>query len=541
MIKKNAALAASTIAAMAALLLTTLAQAQTAPPPRVPLAPQALSNGPIHAKDAARFGYLGLVRTRSAAEIRAAGLSHPFGIGGETTDRDYSSFDLWKSYLGPTGALKVRVQSGWHDIEKVITQPPSYDFAKLDKIVDGALARGVEPYVFLGYGNERPGCLNCGTRNLAGALPTGTGKQKFLDYVRATVTRYSQPTARVTDWEIWNEPDGHVPVDQYAQLIVEVAQLIKSIQPQAKLTIGSFTAGVMGGSTTSSSIYAKTAVDYFAANRGPGVPAADVAVAYHPYYASVDHDNFPSELAKYQWFKDMVEVHGFRIRQNENGAPSGPCLYYALCGLAWTEEDQAKYLLRRLLGDFSRGVESSIFTLVDLHYDATKNVKGLLETGTWDGNVDTPYLNGDQTVKRQKVAYRAYQHVTAIFDNRLKLVPDAGCSKPYGYTVQAYTRNEPGGVVRNLIAVWRKVDALPRPTTEASIDITCSKFHFPRFAGNPTLRPRLVDMVDGRVYALNTSDTVALNDAVGNKLQIKGLPVADYPVLLSDQGIVLFD
>ncbi|MBC8058205.1 MAG: hypothetical protein H7Y61_16650, partial [Rhizobiales bacterium] len=273
-----------------------LSSAAAQVPPRAPVDTPPASNGPVHAKDAALFEPIGIVRVRSAAQIRAAGLSHPFGIGGETTDRNYSTFDLWKSYLGPTGALKLRVQSGWHDIEKVITTPATYDFVKLDAIVDGALARSVEPTVFLGYGNERPGCADCGTLNLAGALPVGTGRQKFLDFVRATVTRYSQPTARVKDWEIWNEPDGHVPVQSYSEFIVEVAQLIKSIQPDAKITIGSFTAGVMGGATTASSQFAQTAVTYFAANKGDTVPAADVSVAYHPYYAAPDHDNFAGEL-----------------------------------------------------------------------------------------------------------------------------------------------------------------------------------------------------------------------------------------------------
>ncbi|HYX39374.1 MAG TPA: hypothetical protein VE954_40255 [Oligoflexus sp.] len=502
-----------------------------------------VSNGPIHLKDSARFGFIGLVRTRSAREIRNAGFNHPFGIGAETTDRDYSSFDNWKDHLGPTGAMKVRLQSGWNDIEKVITDPPTYDFSKLDVLIDGALARGVQPFVFLGYGNERNGCVDCGTKNLGGALPIGAGQGRFLKFVKATVNRYK---TRVSDWEIWNEPDGHVQAEEYSKLLVKAAREIKAVQSSAKITIGSFTAGVMGGANTASSIFAKTSVDYFAANKGSTVPDNDVAVGYHPYYGAVDHDNFPGEFAKYKWFKSMVEAHGFRIRQTENGAPSKVCKSFALCGpkMAWTEEDQAKYLLRRLLGDFYRGVESSIFTLVDLHYDFTKNDKGLLQTGTWDSSADSQFLNGDQTVKRKKVGYRAFQHVTAIFDNRLTPIHNAGCTVKISgvtssdYTVQAYTRKDGNGAVRNLIAAWRKVDPLPKVTVEASVDISCDNFHFPLFASNNALRPRLVDMVDGRIYSLERSDTITVNNSAKHKVEIKNLSLPDYPVLLADQGLV---
>ncbi|MBC8056689.1 MAG: hypothetical protein H7Y61_08930, partial [Rhizobiales bacterium] len=108
----------------------------------------------------------------------------------------------------------------------------------------------------------------------------------------------------------------------------------------------------------------------------------------------------------------------------------------------------------------------------------------------------------------------------------------------YGYNVKAFRRADADGTVRNLIAVWRKVDALPRATTEAVIDINCSNFHFPRAAAVPSLRPRLTDMLDGRVYGLRTPGTLVLNDAVANRVQLRGIPAPDYPVLVSDQGIV---
>ncbi|MDB5931152.1 MAG: hypothetical protein JWR60_2859 [Polaromonas sp.] len=484
------------------------------------------------------FGYIGNITPRSTAEIVAAGHTSPFGIGGETTDRSFSTFSTWKNYLGPLGASKIRIQSGWHYIEPVIYPTPVYNFAKLDEIVDGVRAQGVKPFMFLGYGNERAGCANCGTQGLGGTLPTGAGLDKYLAFVRATVTRYNSPTVRVNDWQIWNEPDGHVPALDYATLAVATAKAIKQIQPNAKITIGSFTTGVLGGTASDGYAYASTVLDHFENNKGATVADGDVTVGYHPYWGLPDYDSYPSENTKFTAFKSLVESKGYKIRQDENGAPSTQCLYFALCGTtAWDEENQAKYILRRMLGDFYRQIETSIFTIVDLHYDSTKNTKGLLRTGTWDASNDTPYTNGDQSVKGKKLAYSSYQNVTGVFDNRLVTLPTPSCTAPYGYTVHAYTRND-AGVVRNMLAVWRKTTELPAPANIVNIDITCTNFHFPRFASSATLRPRYADLLDGRVYQLSTATTIVGNSAANNDVSLKGIPVGDHPVLIADQGLV---
>ena len=45
------------------------------------------------------LAYLGKIKPRSTAELKATGLTNTFGIGGETTDRGFSTFDNWKDYL----------------------------------------------------------------------------------------------------------------------------------------------------------------------------------------------------------------------------------------------------------------------------------------------------------------------------------------------------------------------------------------------------------------------------------------------------------
>jgi hypothetical protein len=481
------------------------------------------------------FAYLGQIQTRTTADIVAAGLTSPFGIGGETTDRGFSTYSNWENYLEPMGATKIRIQSGWGSVESVITTPPTYNFTTLDQIVNGSIAKKLKPFVFLGYGNS--GYANGGTNGLGGSLPSGTGLDRFLDFVRATVTHYNSPTIRVTDWEIWNEPDGNVGALAYADLAVKTAKLIKSIQPSAKITIGSFTSNGLK-SSYSSTDFVPVVLNYFDANKGATVPSSDVSVAYHPYWTNPDYDGTPNQTAAFQGFSSLVAAKSYKIRQGENGAPGAPCAGFALCGSApWDEDSQAKYLLRRMLGDFARGIETNIFTITDLHYDGTKNVKGLLKTGVWNPGIDTPYKNGDQTVKGKKLGYSAFQNVTAIFDSRLTLVSNAGCVAPTGYTVQAYTRND-AGTVRNMLAIWRKNETLPRATTVQTLSISCTNFHFARLASSGAFVPRYADLLDGRVYS--TSGIVSSNSAASNDVTLNGVPVGDYPVVIADQGIVLF-
>ncbi len=83
---------------------------------------------------------IGAVKTLSAKEIK----SSRWSIGGETLDRDYANYNAYKSYLGPLGAKRIRLQAGWARCEKVKGQ---YDFTWLDAIVDDAISQGVQPWL----------------------------------------------------------------------------------------------------------------------------------------------------------------------------------------------------------------------------------------------------------------------------------------------------------------------------------------------------------------------------------------------------------
>lgn len=487
------------------------AWAQSAPPPSSEASPPS-----------SLYSQVGTVTKRSAAGLAAAGTSSPFSIGAETTDRGFSTFANWDDYLGPLGMPAARVQTGWADIERT---RGTYTFTRLDAIVAGMKQRSVQPWLNLMYGN--PLYSGGGDPELSGEIPTAgsTGYTKWLDFVRATVARYDTSARKVTEWEIWNEPDSVNAADAYASFAADTAKAIKSVQPEAKILLGGFKGNVV----TTELAYAREVIDDFAAQKGSTVPSADVAVTYHPYRENPD-DTYDSVFDD---FRAAAAAKGFSIRQGENGAPSRNQPEFALSGLPWTETAQGKYALRRLLGDFHRSIPSSLFTLVDLHYTNAKNSKGLLLTGAWSND---PPTYGDQTVQRPKVGYPAVQALTAVFDNRLQLLTGQGCSVPTGYTIHAYSRLDSGGIRRNMLVVWRNTDRPGANQAPADIDITCTTFRFPRYLSEPSLRPRFTDLLPAKVYGLRSADTVV--HPAGGGVRIRGLRVYDSPVVLADQGIV---
>jgi len=92
------------------------------------------------------FRCLGRIKPRCASEIQASNWS----VGAETMDRDYTIYRNWKSYLGPLGFKKARLQAGWAKTEK---EKGIYDWAWLDEIVFDMIQQGVEPWMCLSYGN----------------------------------------------------------------------------------------------------------------------------------------------------------------------------------------------------------------------------------------------------------------------------------------------------------------------------------------------------------------------------------------------------
>lgn len=147
-----------------------------------------------------RMKKIGTLPLRNAAQVGPSRI----GIGFEKLDRKV--FEPEKAYdlVAASGVHYVRLQSGWQRTE---TEKGKYDFAWLDDIVDQLIARGMEPWIDLCYGNELYTPMAKEYFGAVGCAPIYTEEERegWLRYVKAVVTRYR---GKVKWYEIWNEPDG---------------------------------------------------------------------------------------------------------------------------------------------------------------------------------------------------------------------------------------------------------------------------------------------------------------------------------------------
>jgi hypothetical protein len=285
---------------------------------------------------------------------------------------------------------KARLQSGWAKTE---SQEGVYQWAWLDEIIPDMVEQGVEPWVCLCYGNP---IYPMGGRAAANSpLPSSPEALRAWDrFVGAFVERYGE---YVDEWEVWNEPHHQsITVDSYAAFLIRTAETVRSKQSEARILAMS-NAGVGRDFTNK----------VLAVLEAKGKLDLVNEVTYHPYSKNPD-SVYKSVLGMRA---DVAERAGhITLRQGENGCPSQRSTK-ALGSYDWSELTQAKWALRRLLGDLGRDIPSSYFSIIDMHYaEDGINRKGLL------------FSNDDQTVGHEKQAYRAVQHLTAIFDDSLERI-----------------------------------------------------------------------------------------------------------------------
>lgn len=436
--------------------------------------------------DGIPFPAAGKIKPRHAKEIASSNWS----VGAETMDRDYTTYDNWKSYLGPLGAKKARIQGGWAKTEK---QKGTYDFAWMDRIVFDMASQGVEPWMSLSYGN--PIYEGGGDPQIKGRVPSSEiGLAAWTRWVKASVTRYQKV---IDEWEVWNEPNYSITPPDYARLLVLTAEAVRSVQPKA--TIIAFALG--------SGVDYKYAAKVLEILQQQGKLNAIDQISHHRHQANPDVRDPEIELAK------VVAKYSDRIviRQGEAGCPSEPNKRRAMANYPWTELIQSKHVLRRLLGDLGRDKPSSCFGIVDMKYPDEMNRKGLLRA------------RADQTVEYPKPAYYAVQNLTAVFDDRLVRIRDfastAGRDLPlsvYGY------RQEPSG--RTLVTIWLHAEIPSNENGKTTVDFT-----FPRASFT---EPLFVDLRTGRAYAIPRDCWTS----AGGSVTFKGMPVYDSPVLIADRA-----
>lgn len=433
------------------------------------------------------FKDLGKLKLRTSKEIAASNWS----IGAETMCRDFTIYKNWREYLGKLGAKKARIQSGWAKTEKTKGQ---YDWAWLDEIVLDMVEQGVEPWMCVSYGN--PLYEKGGTPFAKSPLPASPEALAAWDrFIKALTERYVK---QIDEWEIWNEPNHtKIAAEDYAEFLTRTAEVIRSVQPKAKI----LAFGIAG-------VESDYPVKVLNILKEKGKIGLVNEVTYHPY--TYNPDDSYGAVSKLR--KAVAEISPeITIRQGENGAPSEKSTK-ALGKYPWTEPMQAKWALRRLLGDLGRDIESSYFSIMDMHYDDGVNRKGLLRS--------SPKM----TVEQPKPAYHAIQHMTAIFDASLKRISEFSCEASPAQPVAAFGYQNAEGA--QFITVW--LSGKP-PVTEERREATSLLFKQGRFDD-----PVLIDLMTGRVYEI--PDDRWKKDTEG--VAFRELPLPDYPIVIAEKKTV---
>ena len=424
---------------------------------------------------------IGHIRPRAASEI----VSSPWSVGCETLDRDFAVYTNYSRFVGPLGAKAARLQAGWAKCEKVRGR---YDFAWLDLVVDDLRGQGVQPWLELSYGNPLyPG--GGGTGLGAGLIASEEALHAWDAWVRATVRHFRD---RVNQWEVWNEPDINVSnrPAAFAPFYLRTATIVRAEQTNAQLwALG------LAGHTKFLEGFLQAVAD---AKRLDLIDAVTV----HGYPADPDD---VSLVLKARAIAARFDPR-IAIRQGETGAPSTAGTFGALAGRPWSEFTQARWDLRRLLAH--RGIEApmNLFTLMELQYPGRLNTKGLLRA------------NADGTVAAEKPAYRAAQHVFAIFDDTVVRATNLVAS--FGTTQQvnvAVYLKQPAAAP--IIAFW----ASGAPPTESTATIPVEV----RLAGATFREPVLVDLLTGSLRGIEGTD------------RFSEIPLSETPQLIAERSAVL--
>ncbi len=391
-----------------------------------------------------------MLRLLLVAMLLAANLAHaepPFVLGVAThLTRQPRPIDQSLDALAAAGVMSLRDDADWSRVEQqrgVLKIP-----AQWDEVIDGAVARGIEPLLILDYGNKFYG---------GGKPLSAEGIAAFVRYAQFLAQHFK---GRVKRYEVWNEwdhgPDNASPAsaDAYLRLVKAVHAAVKLIDPEAEIIAGAITpVGIREGFLTR--LVEQGVLDH-----------AD-AISLHPY-VHCNRARQPEDWAR--WMRVVGED-----LQRRAGRPVPVYLtemawpaHQGPCGIS--EQAQAENLVRMFLlaktMPFIKGIwwydlqndgpdpknREHNFGLLDHElrpkpaYLALQQISALIQEGEYVGSI-----TGDRSLHAL--------HLRRGSEDMLALWPDdpASCPKvrlTAKQKIQAFLEQEPGA--RQAIS-WKKI------------------------------------------------------------------------------------
>jgi hypothetical protein len=180
----------------------------------------------------------------------------------------------------------------------------------------------------------------------------------YLEYVRFIVNHFK---GRVQYFELWNEPDAGFPLqfirpEDYINLAKRTIQVIKEIDPQAKVVVGS----------TSGAVHPASREYLFNILNSDVMRIADV-VSWHPLYGNIpDGGQYPEYYANYPSLLsniiDTARKNGFQgeFIAEEISYGGDQCGGCEVADPSYTEVVWAKYTARGIILHFGNDVAVSL-------------------------------------------------------------------------------------------------------------------------------------------------------------------------------------
>ena len=460
------------------------------------------------------FKYLGTIKPRPASAIKASNWT----LGCEGLDRDFDKFENFREYIEPLGIKTIRLQAGWAKTEQV---KGVLDFAWLDEIVNYAVDHGLNVLLETDYGNPAYG-EGGGGKLLGSDYPTSEEALAAWDrWVDELTKRYK---GKVRDYAMWNEPDigtrympdgtrkrlskdeRHTP-EQIAAQNVRTARIIKRNVPDAR--IGALSLARNDAAFLEECLKAM----------GEDVKLF-TWVIYHGYCYNPDasYEEVEKQKAVVKKYNPALE-----LRQGENGCPSGWVATTALAKWPWSEYSQAKWDMRRMLGDLGHDIESSVFTIMGggENKSLTRRAK-------------------DGTVNDLKIAYYAVQNVASVFDCTLKRRLKGLSISTNDATLAIYEYRKPGRDGAPVYVFWdhgdlsKFSDRNNKMCPNDSFQTRPVAFTVYRALKDPVW----VDLMTGKVYEF-PRNCIRPRGPDGHAALYKMVPVYDSPCLLTERSVVL--
>jgi hypothetical protein len=325
--------------------------------------------------------------TGVAARLKVAGNASVVGINGDLMYAESAAESNRRTKLMEDAYVHyTREELLWEAVEP---SKGTFVWDRADRVVADADSRNLDVIGRLGYSAPWASSAPAGTAPADVSVYPPTRLSDYIDYVKATVTRYK---GSVKVWEVWNEqnsslfwapaPDAHA----YATMLKEASAAIHAIDPTATVISG----GLVGFD-----------LEYMEVLRLDGALDAMDGFGLHTFV-----DVAPESSESNTWV-DAAEAYlarwspGKRIWITE--VAWSTCTPQAgVCDSGVSEAVQAQYLSRAYLDAADRGVAAiAWWNLVEFGGSASK----LDNYGLTDRS------------GRQKPAYQALVRVGAALDN----------------------------------------------------------------------------------------------------------------------------